>query len=321
MTGAAALRFTRGQARPQPILMDGMTPPPRDAFDWFDLERPTGAELAPLARHYGLHPLAVEDAINGRQLPKIERYETHLFVVARSAGLDGDRITHGEVAFFIGENFIISVRHEDDDLHEIFLGRLEALMGRTGFGPGAAFHTMIDALVDSYFPVLDSVEEDVLKVENLVLDGCLTREDTLRLFGIRHAAIRFQRQLVPMEEVMASLVHHDHPCIDRSLMPWLRDVLDHVRRAQARMSGLNDILSSVIETSNLVEQQRQGVITRQLAAWAAIIAVPTAIAGIYGMNFRFMPELAWRYGYPLSLGLMAVSCLILYVKFKRSGWL
>lgn len=304
-----------------PLRPDDMTPASEGAFDWFDLEGPSASDLAPLARRFGLHPLAVEDAVNARQLPKIERYDTHLFIVARSAGREGNKITHGEIAFFVGEAFVISVRHGAIDLRDAFRTRLDALVGRKGFDPGQAFHTMLDAVVDDYFPVLDAVEEDVLEIENLVLGGCLAHDDTLRLFAIRHAAIRFQRQLVPMEEVVSSLAHHDHLCIDTDLMPWLRDVLDHVRRAQARVAALNDVLSSVIETSNLVEQQRQGVITRQLAAWAAIIAVPTAIAGIYGMNFRFMPELEWRFGYPFAVGMIVMSCLILYVRFKRSGWL
>lgn len=321
MTDVLALRFVPDEAQALPLDPDDESAPREGAFDWFDLDRPTASDLARFARRYGLHPLAVEDAVNGRQLPKIERYDTHLFVVARSAACEGNRITHGEVAFFIGTSFVISVRHGTPDLRAEFRGRLDALVGRKEFDPGQAFHAMLDAVVDGYFPVLDAVEEDVLDIESLVLEGCLAHDDTLRLFGIRHAAIRFQRQLVPMEEVVASLAHHDHLCIDSALMPWLRDVLDHVRRAQVRVAGLNDVLSSVIETSNLVEQQRQGVITRQLAAWAAIIAVPTAIAGIYGMNFRFMPELAWRYGYPFAVGLMVVSCLILYVRFKRSGWL
>lgn len=321
MIDMLALRFSPGEAQPRPLEPGDHTTPTDGAFDWFDLDRPGASDLAPLARRFGLHPLAVEDAVNGRQLPKIERYDTHLFIVARSAGSEGNRIIHGEIAFFLGESFVISVRHGPIDLRDEFRRRLEALVGRRDFDPGQAFHTMLDAVVDGYFPVLDAVEEDVLEIENLVLEGCLAHDDTLRLFGIRHAAIRFQRQLVPMEEVVSSLAHHDHLCIDSALMPWLRDVLDHVRRAQARVAALNDVLSSVIETSNLVEQQRQGVITRQLAAWAAIIAVPTAIAGIYGMNFRFMPELEWRFGYPLAVGLMLASCLVLYVRFKRSGWL
>ncbi len=321
MTDLLALRFLPGEARPLPLDANDESPPPDGGFDWFDLDRPQASDLAPLARRFGLHPLAVEDAVNGRQLPKIERYESHLFVVARSAGREGNQITHGEIAFFLGESFVISVRHGAPELRDECRARLEALVGRQGFDSGQAFYTMLDAVVDGYFPVLDAVEEDVLDIENLVLEGCLAHDDTLRLFAIRHAAVRFQRQLVPMEEVVSSLAHHDHLCVDSALMPWLRDVLDHVRRAQARVAALNDVLSSVIETSNLVEQQRQGVITRQLAAWAAIIAVPTAIAGIYGMNFRYMPELEWRFGYPFAVGLMAVSCLILYIRFKRSGWL
>jgi magnesium transporter len=142
-----------------------------------------------------------------------------------------------------------------------------------------------------------------------------------RIFGLRRELMRFRRLLGPMEEVASRLEHHDFPCIDQDVRLYFADVRDHVRRVATMVESLRDVLSSVFEAANLLEQQRQGLITRRLAAWAAILAVPTAIAGIYGMNFEFMPELHWRYGYFLVIGLIVAACVVLYVSFRRSRWL
>ena len=170
-------------------------------------------------------------------------------------------------------------------------------------------------------PIVDDVEDSVLEMEQRTLDAFLSRLEIRRLFTLRRELLKFRRILGPMEEVLGRLQSLDLPCIDPDVRPYFRDVGDHVRRVNSRLGGLNDILSSVFEVANLLEQQRQGLITRKLAAWAAILAVPTAIAGIYGMNFEFMPELHWRYGYLGALALMASICTGLFVTFKKTKWL
>ena len=161
----------------------------------------------------------------------------------------------------------------------------------------------------------------VLEMEQKTLDAFLSRAEIRRLFTLRRELLKFRRIMGPMEEVAGKLQSLDLPCIDPDVRPYFRDVSDHVKRVNSRLGGLADILSSVFEVANLLEQQRQGVITRKLASWAAILAAPTAIAGVYGMNFQFMPELHWRYGYAYVLALIAAVCLTLYVTFKRSKWL
>jgi magnesium transporter len=180
---------------------------------------------------------------------------------------------------------------------------------------------VLDFIVDGYLPVVEEVEEDVLAVETSAIDAFMSREEVARLFSLRRQVIHFQRVLGPMAEVCSRLVRLDLPMIDPEVRPYFRDVLDHVQRVSVTIDGLKDTLAGVFEVSTLFEQQRQGAITRQLAAWAAILAVPTAIAGIYGMNFRNMPEIDSRYGYFVVLGVIAGLCGMLYARFRKSGWL
>jgi len=180
---------------------------------------------------------------------------------------------------------------------------------------------VLDFIVDGYLPIVEAIEEDIVEMERRTLDAFLSREEVSRIFNLRRELIRFRRVLGPMEEVANRLEHHDLPCIDSEVRLYFRDVRDHVRRVSVLVDGLRDVLSSVFEVSSLLEQQRQGQITRSLAAWAAILAVPTAIAGIYGMNFEFMPELHWKYGYAAVVALIVAICVFLYTRFKKSQWL
>jgi magnesium transporter len=309
-----------------PALLDlgaaDLQPPEgKGVFDWIGVHAPTKPEMQELARIYGLHPLAVEDALAGNQLPKLERYDGHMFLVARTACRQGGMIQFGETAIFVGRHFIITVRHGSDRGHAPLREQLERSPAMLRHGTDFVLHAILDYLVDAYSPIVDEIEEEVLKTEERSLDHFLSKPDLRALLELRRMLVRFQRQLGPMDEVLGQIVNLDHPEIDRPTRPFFRDVLDHVRRVDYRLNGLRETLGGVLEASSLMEQQRQGAIARQLTAWAAILAVFTAIAGIYGMNFKFMPELEWRYGYFVVLGAMATICGALYWRFKRSGWL
>jgi magnesium transporter len=182
-------------------------------------------------------------------------------------------------------------------------------------------HAILDYIIDGYVPLIEDLEEEVLAMEEKAVDSFLEREEINRIFAVRRELIRFQRVLGPMGEMAQKLARQELPCIDDEARAYFRDVQDHIRRVQLRVDGLREVLTSVFELSTLMEQQRQGTITRQLAAWAAILAVPTAIAGIYGMNFQNMPETNVWYGYYLILAVIAVACVLLYRRFKRVGWL
>ena len=288
---------------------------------WIGLHEPSEDELRALQTGYGLHPLAVEDALKAHQMPKVDIYGDQLFIVARTAHLEGDEIAYGETAIFVGRHHIITVRHGSARAHTALRCQLEAATAQMCFGVDYVLHGVLDFIVDGYFPIVETIEEDVLSMEHHMLNSILSRADVTRIFDLRRQLTRFQRMLGPMSELCRKLVHLDLPCLDAEAKPYFNDVFDHARRAEAMALNLRDSLSSVFETSHLFEQQRQGAITRQLAAWAAILAVPTAIAGIYGMNFEHMPELKTQYGYYVILGVIAVLCTGLFVRFKRSGWL
>jgi magnesium transporter len=294
----------------------------KDEFVWIGIADPTEEEMQKLAECYDLHPLAVEDAIKGDQLPKIDVYDEQLFVVARTAQLtEGDHIDYGETAIFVGHSHIISVRHGSKRAHTSLREQLEKSPKLLAHGVDYLLHAILDYIIDGYVPLIEDLEEEVLAMEEKAVDSFLEREEINRIFAVRRELIRFQRVLGPMGEMAQKLARQELPCIDDEARAYFRDVQDHIRRVQLRVDGLREVLTSVFELSTLMEQQRQGTITRQLAAWAAILAVPTAIAGIYGMNFQNMPETNVWYGYYLILAVIAVACVLLYRRFKRVGWL
>ncbi|MEE2850870.1 MAG: magnesium and cobalt transport protein CorA [Pseudomonadota bacterium] len=321
MTVVASYVYRDGQrVREAPLTPEGLALEPGE-FVWVGLYDPTDAEIEVLVQRFKLHPLAVEDALAAHQMPKVEVYGRELFVVARTAMKIDDRLAYGETHVFVGDDHVVSIRHGSARAHNYLRTQLEASPLQLKKGPDFVLHGILDFIVDAYAPIVDDVEDSVLEMEQRTLDAFLSRLEIRRLFTLRRELLKFRRILGPMEEVLGRLQSLDLPCIDPDVRPYFRDVGDHVRRVNSRLGGLNDILSSVFEVANLLEQQRQGLITRKLAAWAAILAVPTAIAGIYGMNFEHMPELRWEYGYYAVLGVIAAICAALYVTFKRTKWL
>jgi magnesium transporter len=322
MPVVAAYLYRHGQ-RIEPVALNEplVCAQDKSEFVWIGLVEPTAEELHILQGSFGLHPLAVEDALKAHQLPKVEVYGDQLFVVARTAHLVGDEIGYGETSVFVGQNHVISVRHGSARAHTTLRAHLEAAPNLLRHGVDYVLHGILDFIVDGYLPIIETIEEEVLRMEQMTLESCLGRDDINRLFRLRRELIRFGRVMGPMSELTSKLVNLDLPCIDPDVKPYYRDVLDHVRRVEVMAAALRDVLTSAFEVSTLLEQQRQGVITRQLAAWAAILAVPTAIAGIYGMNFENMPELKTQHGYFVVLGVIALVCLTLYWRFRRTGWL
>ena len=321
MTTVAARRYRDGK------LVDGelpadCAPPTGSEFDWIGLVEPDAEEMQAVAAKYGLHPLAVEDALSKRQTPKAEAYGAQLFVIARTADLGADdRIAYGQTALFLGRDFLVTVRQGSTRAHDQLRAQLEAVPEKLAEGPDFVLHAVLDFIVDGYGPLLDRLEGDVGEMEDNAVARFPEQASIRHIFHLRRELRRFQDIAGRMEEVAAKLAEVEQPAIDKRARPYFRDVLDHTRRAVTRARWLNDTLGAMVEVAGLLEQSRQGAITRQLAAWAAILAVPTAIAGIYGMNFEFLPELQWRYGYFIVVGAMATICTALFVRFKRIGWL
>jgi magnesium transporter len=328
MSIVAARRYHAGHVEDAPLAIDG-TPRealPQGIFDWVGLAAPDAAEMAQVGRQFGLHPLAIEDALNPQHPPKIEIYGNNasgqLFVIARTAALGpGETIEYGQTAMFLGRDFLVTVRQGSARAHVELRRTLEANPERLAEGPDFVLHAVLDFVVDGYLPIIDELESALQDIEESAIDAFPGSATIRRIFRLRRQLRRFERVVGPMQEVCERLALTELPAVDPSARVWFRDVLDHCRRTLARVISLKETLASVVETASLLEQHRQGTMTRQLASWAAILAVPTAIAGIYGMNFDYLPELHWRYGYFVVLGAIATICGVLYLRFKRIGWL
>ncbi|HSG54416.1 MAG TPA: magnesium and cobalt transport protein CorA [Paracoccaceae bacterium] len=320
MTIAAARRYRQGTPLEGDALAAPLPATDKD-FDWIGVVDPTGEEMALLAARFGLHPLAVEDALTPRQPPKAEAYGDQLFVIARTAAQgEDDAISYGQTAIFLGANFIVTVRQGSARAHTDLRTQLEAHPERLGEGPDFVLHALLDFIVAGYDPVLDTLEQTAEDMEDGAIDVFPDQEHIRRIFRLRRVLRRLEGTARRMEEMSDKLADLEQPAIDLRARPYFRDVYDHARRVVNRVHGLLDTLGNIIEVAGLLEMSRQGATTRQLAAWAAILAVPTAIAGIYGMNFDFMPELTWRYGYFVVLGAIALICSLLFWRFRRIGW-
>jgi magnesium transporter len=324
MPVVAARRYTSGMCSQGAIALDGRprAPLPDGCFDWMGVAEPTPDEMELLRLQFGLHPLAVEDALSGNQTPKLEAYGKQLFIVARTAAIvEGEKIDYGQTALFLGRDFIVSVRLGSTRAHLALRDKLEHDVDHLAEGPDYVAHAILDFIVDGYQPIIDRLDEVVQALEERAIATFPEQSTIRRIFRLRRQLRRFERTVGPMEAVCERLVRHPLDMVDPEARVWFRDVLDHVQRTLARSRGLKDTLASIVETASLLEQHRQGEMTRQLAAWAAILAVPTAIAGIYGMNFQFMPELRWHYGYFAVLAAIALICGALWLRFRRIGWL
>ena len=324
MAMIAARRYVGGKPLKNALLIDGAerTPPGEHQFDWVGLCDPTPAELDLVRRQFCLHPLAVEDAITAGQMPKLEIYGQHLFIIARSAMIEeGENIGYGQTAIFLGNDFLVTVRLGAISAHDELRTRLEGDPERLSEGPDYVAHAILDHLVDGYQPILERLDDGVLAMEERAIDVFPQPSTIRRIFRLRRQLRRFVRIVGPMEEVCDRLALTELAMVDPGARIWFRDVLDHMRRTMVRIADLRETMSSIVETAALLEQHRQGDTTRLLAGWAAILAVPTAIAGIYGMNFDYLPELHYKWGYPIVLAVIFTICGGLYVRFKRIGWL
>ena len=324
MAVIAARRYASGKPLKEALPIDGAerSLPGGRQFDWVGLCDPTSAELDLVRRQFSLHPLAVEDAATPGQTPKLEIYGHHLFIIARSATIEeGENIGYGQTAIFLGNDFLVTVRLGSIRAHDELRTRLEGDPERLAEGPDYVAHAILDHMVDGYQPILERLDEGVLAMEERAIDEFPQPSTIRRLFRLRRQLRRFVRVVGPMEEVCDRLATTELAMVDPGARIWFRDVLDHIRRTMMRIADLRETMTSIVETAALLEQHRQGDTTRQLAGWASILAVPTAIAGIYGMNFDYMPELHYKWGYPLVWAAILIICGGLYLRFKRIGWL
>lgn len=290
-------------------------------FVWIGLHEPDEALMRRVQDQFALHELALEDALHAHQRPKIEVYGDALFLVLRTARLTDGRIHFGETHVFAGRNYVVTVRHGASATYSPVRARAESSPELLRHGVDFVLYAVMDFVVDCYFPVLDALEADVARLEQRLLHRPPTQPEVERIAHVRRDLERLRRAASPMMEVCSRLERFPLPMIDEEMRPYFRDVYDHVIRVNESVISLRELLSFAFEASMMLASARQNDVTRMLAAWAAILAVPTAVAGIYGMNFKVMPELEWTFGYPMALGVIATACGLLFWRFKRIGWL
>jgi magnesium transporter len=288
---------------------------------WIGLFEPSDELLARVQRQFGLHDLAIEDAGNAHQRPKLEQYGDALFVVARTAQIAEGGIGFGETHLFVGQGYIVSVRHGASRSYGAVRQRCEACPKTLAHGEDYILYAVLDFIVDDYSPVIETIRAEVEAIEDGVLQRTLAPSQVERLYHLRRDLLRLRGAVVPLVDVCRRLEHAEVLPIDPEMQPLFRDVTDHVHRVAEEIDSLREVLAFAFEASLMMGQAQQTETTRRLAAWAAILAVPTAIAGIYGMNFEHMPELKWTYGYPAVLVVIMLICAFLWTRFKRAGWL
>jgi len=298
-------------------------------FVWLGLYEPTQAELDAISGSYGLHPLAVEDAVYAHQRPKLERYDDALFMVLKTATYvphdelttTSDVVETGEVMVFLGANYVITVRHGGHSGLAELRSRLEAEQrDLLCLGPSAVLYAVADLVVDTFVEVAGAVEEDVDELEASVFSPERT-DDIGRLYQLKRELLQLRRAVSPLELPLQRLTERPIDLVPDAMRPYFRDVFDHAIRVREQVIALDELLSSILQASLASASVTDNEDTRRISAWAAMIAVPTLITGVYGMNFEFMPELHWRYGYLACLLLIVVVCVLLYRGFKRNGWL
>jgi magnesium transporter len=291
-------------------------------FVWIGLYEPTEQEFDSLTSEFDLHPLAVEDAIHAHQRPKLEVYGEMVFLVLKTARyVDPTEVIElGELLVFLGEDFVITVRHGEGSALTRVRDALDADPERLSRGPGAVLHAILDLVVDDYQPAIEGLETDIDEVEEELFSGRRTNPAE-RIYRLQNEVLSFRKATAPLVDPLHKLASGHYELIHHEIRDYFRDVNDHLIRVRDQLDGMRDLLSSSLQANLSQVAVRQNEDMRRISAWVAIIAVPTAIAGIYGMNFDDMPELRWNLGYPAVLLVMLVICASLYRYFRRSGWL
>ena len=294
-----------------------------DKFVWIGLHEPDEALLQQVQQEFGLHDLAIEDAHRAHQRPKLETYGDSVFIVLRTAQMSqkDHRIEFGETHFFLGENFIVSIRHGSTIPYTEVRNRCERAPDLLQKGPGFALYAVMDSIVDQYFPVIDALECELELVEEKIFGEKPSRATTEHIYQLRREFLEVKRAVSPLIDICNKLMRFDLAMIPEDTRPYFRDVYDHAIRINEMIDNSREVLSGALEANFSLISISQSDVSKRFAGWAAIIAVPTMIAGIYGMNFKHIPELHWSFGYPFALGLIITACLLLFLFFKRSGWL
>jgi magnesium transporter len=323
--------YQDGKRRPGELALDEAyeAASADNAFVWIGLYEPDAAEFESVRREFNLHELAVEDAIHAHQRPKLEVYDDTLFVVLKTARyIEADEtVEFGEIMLFLGPRFVVAVRHKPASALGDVRKRIESRPDLLRFGPGAVLYAILDRVVDDYQPVVNGLDDDIQEVEAQVFSH-QGHNPAERIYLLKREVIEFHQATAPLTEPLDRLVNSQVAGLHGELGEYFRDIQDHLLRVVDNVSSFRELLTSILQANQTQVALRQNEVgmqqnadMRKISAWVAIVAVPTMIAGIYGMNFAHMPELSWTFGYPLALAVMALACVVLYRAFRRNGWL
>lgn len=293
-----------------------------EEFIWVGLHEPDEETLSQFQKQFQLHELAIEDARNAHQRPKIESYGDTVFMVLRTAQFNEDHeIVFGETHFFVGSHFLVTIRHGSSISYADVRTRCESTPHLLRKGQGFALYAVMDSIVDQYLPVVESLEEELLSIEEKVFKEKPTRETTEKIYQLKRQLLDVKRMVSPLIDICSKLTRFDTKFISEETQPYFRDVYDHSVRLNEMVDHTRELLNTAMEANFSLISISQSEVSKKFAGWAAIIAVPTMVAGYYGMNFKFMPELNWHYGYPAVVVFTISLCLLIFLLFRRSGWL
>lgn len=294
-----------------------------DRFVWIGLYEPSEELLKQVQRQFDLHDLAIEDAHRAHQRPKIEQYGGSLFVVMRTAHMDPEQhqIAFGETHMFLGVHYLVTVRHGASLPYVEVRTRVETTPHLLVKGPGFALYALMDFIVDQYFPIVDALEQELQALEDQIFGESYSRATTVQIYQLQSQLLAIKRAISPLIDICNRLMRFDIELIHEDIQPYFRDVYDHVVRINEMVDTVRELLTTALEANFSLLSLAQNDVMKRFAGWGAIIAVPTMIAGVYGMNFQYMPELGWKFSYPMLLVLTLALCSFLYIRFKHAGWL
>lgn len=292
-----------------------------DTFMWLGLHEPDEALLLKIQEEFALHDLAIEDAQHAHQRPKIEVYDDTLFIVVHTSQFVGGKVQFGETHIFLGRRFLITVRHGASLSYAKARNSCEQTPEMLALGPSFGLYAVLDFIVDNYFPIVSSFEAELKELEQRIFNERFDRDTIERLYYLKRELVTLRLAVTPMHDILNQLKRFFPGLIHEEVRVYFRDVFDHAVRMSEATSTLGEMISAALQVNLAMVSVGQNEVTKRLAGWAAILAIPTTVGAIYGMNFKYMPELEWHYGYHLMVASTVIMCLGLYARLKRAGWL
>ena len=313
--------YEAGKRRAELDLKEACPADSAGSFTWVGLHEPDKELLRTVQQRFALHDLAIEDALLAHQRPKLEIYGDAIFVALRTAQLVDHKIQFGETHIFAGRGYVVTVRHGSTTAYREVRSRCESAPKMLAMGESFVVYSVIDFIVDNYLPVLHALETEADALEEEVFASKSDHADVERIYELRHELLLLRRAAQPLQEVCNRIMRYDVPLIDHAMNDYFRDIQDHVIRVVEGIDNLRDLLNSALEANLLLVSLAQNQVTKTLTGWAAILSIPLAIASIYGMNFKSIPELEWPHGYFMALALMVIVAVLPYLFFKWKKWL